>query len=354
MVPMLGEADGITLAGDEIAEDPQPGHASDVTDHDGQLQVHFDERLLHALDVNAGLFDEGVPMAEISSERDDRIAGPETAAQQSDDLQLAQPFAIRDVALASRHVLDVMGIHEPHGESARIQDLEQGNPVDARRFHGDARDPTARQPVRQSDQIARNGLEGLYRLRVVIRRDGHIVLGRSAIDPRGIRVDALQHRRGRATLATTTRAIVFHERLLHTEVEQPGTGRRVARHSPKVSHGRVTARVTNDVAATPWATLANGLIRTSVGSASVPGCSRHPTQPTARCNCPVSDLMSRDRVAWVAGKARRPSIPGVFEGGATPPGGTPRPGVMWHITLPGTRRPTVFSRLRAGARGRCG
>ena len=37
-------------------------------------------------------------------------------------------------------------------------------------------------------------------------------------------------------------------------------------------HERVTARVTNDVTATPRATLTHGLTSTSGGSASVPGC----------------------------------------------------------------------------------
>jgi hypothetical protein len=48
-------------------------------------------------------------------------------------------------------------------------------------------------------------------------------------------------------------------------------------HSPKRDHVRVTARVTNDAAATPRAMLTNGLTRTSEGSASVSGCSSERT-----------------------------------------------------------------------------
>ncbi len=176
MVPMLSEANGILLAGDQIAHDSHPGDASDVTDHERQLQVHFDERLLHALRVNAGLLDERLPMAQIASEPDDGIAWPETAAQQPDNLQFAEPFAVRHVTLASRHVLDVMSIHELHVETAGLQHLEQRNPVNAGGFHGDSRDPTARQPVRQADEIVRKGPERLHRVRVAVRRNGHIVL----------------------------------------------------------------------------------------------------------------------------------------------------------------------------------
>ncbi len=37
-----------------LQENVQPGDAGDVADHDGELEVHLDQRLLHTLDVRGG------------------------------------------------------------------------------------------------------------------------------------------------------------------------------------------------------------------------------------------------------------------------------------------------------------
>ena len=202
--------------------------------------------------------------------------GRKLPRQQTDDVQLAQPLTIRDVALAARHVLHMSRIDEVYLESTGLQNLVDGNPVDPCRFHGDAGDATRGQPVGEAQQITGEGAERLHGGGIAIGRHGHVVLRRSAVDTRRIRIDALEHRQARLTTAS----FVFHGRLLHTRQEHPGTGRRRREHSPKRDHGRLTARVTNDAAVPPQATLAIGLIGTSDGSASVPGCLCHPTRAT--------------------------------------------------------------------------
>jgi len=67
---------------------------------------------------------------------------------------------------------------------------------------------------------------------------------------------------------------------------------------------RVTARVTNDVTATPRATLTDGLTSTSGGSASVPGCAcGFYARPSEKRQLRlVSDVMCGDRIAWAANR----------------------------------------------------
>ena len=70
--------------------------------------------------------------------------------------QIRQPLRVIDVALAARHILDVLGVGQRQLELA-LEQMPDGLPVDARRFHGDVGDLVARQPVRQFQQAARRG-----------------------------------------------------------------------------------------------------------------------------------------------------------------------------------------------------
>ena len=54
IVAMLGELLRVAVAGDDVAQDPEPGDAGDVADDQRQLEIHLHQRLLHALDVGAG------------------------------------------------------------------------------------------------------------------------------------------------------------------------------------------------------------------------------------------------------------------------------------------------------------
>ena len=67
-ITVLGEDVWVAFAGDEGAEDQEPGAAGDVADHARQEEVHLDQRFLHPLDVGAGVLDERVPMAQQGAE----------------------------------------------------------------------------------------------------------------------------------------------------------------------------------------------------------------------------------------------------------------------------------------------
>jgi len=64
-----------------VAQDAQPRHARDVADDEGQLEIHLDERFLHALDVRAGALHERLPVPQIGAQRHDRVGGSKSAPQ---------------------------------------------------------------------------------------------------------------------------------------------------------------------------------------------------------------------------------------------------------------------------------
>ena len=126
-VAVLGEDVRVALAGDEGAEDGEPGLADDVTDDERQLPVHLDERLLHPPDIIAPGLDEDVATAEVGAQREDRPGEAEAAAQQADTVQLPQPLAVLDSALAAGAVLDVVGVDEQDFEAPGFEDLVDGD-----------------------------------------------------------------------------------------------------------------------------------------------------------------------------------------------------------------------------------
>ena len=96
-----------------------------------------------------------VAMPEIAAQGDDAVGGAEAPAQQPEDVQVAEPFAVGDITLAAGEILDVPRVDEDHLEAARVEDLEDRNPIDAGGFHRHVRDAAGRQPVGEPVEIAR-------------------------------------------------------------------------------------------------------------------------------------------------------------------------------------------------------
>ena len=257
IVAVLGELLRVAVAGHDVAKDPQPRDTRDVTHDEGQLDVHLHQRLLHALDIGPRRLDEGLAVSEIRAEGDDAISGPEAAAQKADDVQVAEPFAIRDITLASRYVLDVAGVHEEDREAARLQDLVEGDPVHPGGFHRDTGHAAGREPVGEALEIAGKRRERSDRCGIAIGRDGDKVFGRPAIDSGRIRIDVFQDGGRDTGLRCVTTALAFHGRLLYTVRYASGNRDADEWQSPKRDHAG--GRVTSDDAANPRATLTHGL-----------------------------------------------------------------------------------------------
>jgi len=154
-------------------------------------------------------------------------------------VQVAEPFTVGDITLATREILDMARIDEDHLEPARVEDLEDRNPIDAGGFHRHVGDAAGRQPVGQPVEIAGKGREGSDRRGVAIRRHGHEVLGGSAVDAGGVRVQTFEGGRGLAGLGSTTTGLARHGGLLCTDTT---SGNRDAdeRQSPKRDHAAST------------------------------------------------------------------------------------------------------------------
>ena len=191
MVPMLREGVGIRLARDDVTENAQAGDAGDVADHDGELEVHLDQRLLHALDVGGRALDQGLAMAQVGAQGRNGGGGPEAAAQQAHAMQLLQPLAVHDIGLSAGDILHVPSVHEHDRKAPSLENLVERNPVHAGGFHGHG-GHACHQPVRQAMEIRREGLKGTHGRRIPVGGDGNIVCIGAAIDAGGVGVDAVE------------------------------------------------------------------------------------------------------------------------------------------------------------------
>ncbi len=139
-------------------------------------------------------------MPEIPAQGDDAVGGAEAPAQEAQDVEVAEPFAVRDITLAAREVLHVTRVDENHLETARVEDLEDGNPVDAGRFHRHVGHATRGEPIGEAVQIGREGGKRSHRGRIAVRGHGDEVFRRPTVDSGCVRMETLESIRGRARL----------------------------------------------------------------------------------------------------------------------------------------------------------
>ena len=131
-------------------------------------------------------------------------------------MQLLDPLAVEDVALASGNSLDVAGVDEEHLDAALFEDLVEGNPVDARGLHGDGVDATRLEPVGQRDELVREALELAHGLFVPIIGDRDPVALAPDVDSGGVEVDLLEDSLlSLGALGVRSSILAFHRGLLH-------------------------------------------------------------------------------------------------------------------------------------------
>src|SRR5580692_6279403 len=104
-------------------------------------------------------------------------------------MQLLQPLTVLYVRFASRKVLGLTRIYDAHTKPSALQNLVEGDPVNASGLHRNGLDPAPLQPIRQSMQIGRKTAEHPYRLHIPSTRHGYPVLCVANIDARSIVVD---------------------------------------------------------------------------------------------------------------------------------------------------------------------
>src|SRR5262245_24917515 len=127
-------------------------------------------------------------MAQQRSQRAYVLGRPERSPEQAYGVEILQPLAVGDIRPTAGYVLDMAGIDQAYLESACLQDLKQGNPVDAGGFHRHRADTACLKPVGQGVQIWRKRGETSDRLRVAIFWHRHVHLGGADIDAGSIRL----------------------------------------------------------------------------------------------------------------------------------------------------------------------
>src|SRR4030095_2355312 len=209
-----GEGVGVRLPRDDVAENAQPGDAGDVADHGGELEVHLDQRFLHALGVDGSALHQSLAVAQKGAQGRDRGGRAEAAAQQSGAIDLLEPLAVHDIGFAARDVLYVTRVNEDYVEAPRLEDLVEGDSVDAGGFHRHCGDAAGRAPVGEAVELGGNGLERAYGGRVTVGGDGDVMLLGPAVDASGIRVDPGQAREAGRRLLRAATLRLLHGMLL--------------------------------------------------------------------------------------------------------------------------------------------
>jgi hypothetical protein len=192
VVPVAGELDGVGVAGGDVAEDGHARGPGEVADDVVELQVHEGQGLLHALDVGGRGRDELIAMPHERPDRRDLGRRAEAAPQESEGVELLDPLTVQDVRLAARDALDVEGVDEQNLEAAVLEDLEQGDPVDPGRLHGDGGDAAGLEPVGELEERMGEALELPNRVRVAIFRHRDPVAPRPDVDSGCVEVDLLE------------------------------------------------------------------------------------------------------------------------------------------------------------------
>ncbi len=134
-------------------------------------------------------------------------------------MELWQPLAVQDIALASGHVLDLSGIDQHPLEASGFEDLIQGNPVHAGGFHGHRVDATLHEPVAERMEIRRKRLEATDAWRIALHRHRHKMLCGSDIDADGIQIQSFEGGRKLAATSPSSKLSLYltdsikHDRL---------------------------------------------------------------------------------------------------------------------------------------------
>ena len=154
VAPVIAQARqhlGVTLAGEDCADDPQAGCAGDVGDDVVELKIHLGQRLLHVLNMRGRILEQTLALTHVGTQLGNLTFGPKAGAQQTVGMKPLQPLRVADVGLASGHVLGIARIDKEHREATGVEKLEDRNPVDAGRFHDDRLDAAFRKPSPPAD-----------------------------------------------------------------------------------------------------------------------------------------------------------------------------------------------------------
>ncbi len=188
-VAPLCQALRMALAREDGFDDGHAGHASEVTDNVGELEVHLWQRLLHGLHMVGGLREEHVAVTPGAAQPAHLVSRPQGAREQPIGVQALPPRAVEPIGLRSTGgTLGLPGIAEEDLQAAGLQQLEPGHPVDPSRFHSDGGHATVHAPVGEGVEVGGERAETAHGWGVATRRHGDPMLGFADVEASGVEV----------------------------------------------------------------------------------------------------------------------------------------------------------------------
>ena len=184
-----GQLAGIALALQNGLDNGQSGDTGQVADDVLELNVHLGQGLVHEPDLIGGTTDETAAMPKEGAEGANQVRGTKAGIEQAHRVEILEPLTVLDVGLAAGEILAMTGIDQADLEASRIEDLEEGNPIDAGGFHGDGGDATGLEPVAQAEQRIGEGRKRTDRFGVGVGRDGDPDFAGTDVDAGGVEVE---------------------------------------------------------------------------------------------------------------------------------------------------------------------
>jgi hypothetical protein len=108
-------------------------------------------------------------------------------------VQAVEPLTVESIGLRSPgDALGLTRVDQQDLHAACFEELKEGKPVDAGRFHSDGGDATVEEPVSSGVEVGGAGAETAYRLGVAPRGHGAPVLRLANVDASGVGVIDLE------------------------------------------------------------------------------------------------------------------------------------------------------------------
>jgi hypothetical protein len=99
------------------------------------------------LDVRGRVLEQTLALAQVGAQFNDLPFGAEAGTQQSMRMEPLQPLCVAYVRLAPGHMLGIACIDEEHHKAARLEELENRDPVDTGRLHNDCLNAAFCEPI---------------------------------------------------------------------------------------------------------------------------------------------------------------------------------------------------------------
>ncbi len=146
------------------------------------MQVHPIQGFLHMLHAAGGAFHQRPAVPLDGPQAAHGVLRTERGVQQPVGVQLPDPFAVHQVALAPSRVFGLPRIDQDHAKPSLLQPLVDRQPIHPRGLHGHVPDLALLQPLHQFIEVRRARPKTPLAGRGAVRTDRHPVLSTPDID----------------------------------------------------------------------------------------------------------------------------------------------------------------------------